>query len=151
MGVRNMSATKWPKSFGPNETDISETRGLVLKLIWVSRLKHSLDRYVWDAKPTENFHRNFWSWRSLKCVKSKFKNKILNGVSVISVQVRAEVSQSYQCQRWVSRLSHIGPNSDSSVSLISVSTVNHASHSYRSQLDRFGAVILGTPSIVLKH
>ena len=31
------------------------------------------------------------------------------------------MSQSYQCQRWVSRLIHIGPNSDSSVSLISVS------------------------------
>ena len=67
------------------------------------------------------------------------------GVSVISVQVRAELSQSYQCQRWVSRLSHIGPNSGSSVSIISVSTVNHASHSYRSRLDRFGAVINGIP------
>ena len=31
---------------------MSETQGLLLKLICVRRLKQSLDRYEWDAKPT---------------------------------------------------------------------------------------------------
>ena len=62
----------------------------------------------------------------------------------ISVQVWFKVSQSYQFQQWILRLTHIGPNSGSSVSIISISTVYHASHSYRSLLDRFGTIILGT-------
>ena len=38
---------------------------------------------------------------------------------------------------------YICASSGRGVSVISVSTVNHASYSYRSLLDRFGAIILG--------
>ena len=53
--------------------------------------------------------------------KIKMQEQIFLGVSVISVQVRAEVSQSYQGQRWSSCLTHISFSSKPRVSLISVS------------------------------
>ena len=44
-------------------------------------------------------------------------------------------------------LTHIYANSGSSVSIMPISAVNPASHSYRSQLGHFVVVILGTSYI----
>ena len=102
------------------ETDMSETLEPEFAVIRLRRLDPILHRYDWDAP--NFFDRYFWVCRSLKCVESKSKNKIFFG-----------------------RLSHITANSGSSVSIISVSAVHLASHSYRSHLAHFDAVILGIP------
>ena len=64
-----------------------------MRPIWVRLEVYCWDWYDWDALT------RVWDTSARK--KSKCKNKLFRGVSVISVQVRAEVSQSYQCQRWV--------------------------------------------------
>ena len=50
----------------------------------------------------------------------------------------------YKLQRILERLSHTCVSLGQDVSIISAPTVDRASHSYRSRLDRFGAVILDT-------
>ena len=119
----------WLRQTNPTETDTSETRGLPLGLIWLRHLEPDLHRYDWDGP--NFFHRYFKACRSLKCAELKSENKIfwapqsypwkfgsrylchmtVNGkldVSVISQQTLVSTSQSYQSQRYTSRLTHIG-------------------------------------------
>ena len=124
----------WVRQNVPNETDMSETRGLLLKLIWVRRLKQSCKThrwhwYDWDTstqtctdilRPPKKSSLFFILTQSQVC-KIKCKNKIFSGVSVISVQVWVEVSQSYRSQLCFKRLTHIRFSRKPLVSLITVS------------------------------
>ena len=116
-GVPNMSATKWPKwdlydwDVKPSvDTDMTETPRPELEQIWLRRpKKFSSLFFILTQSQLE----------TLKCVKSKCKNKF-----------------------FFERLSHICANSVRGVSVISVSTLGFASQSYRSHLGHFVALIL---------
>ena len=111
---------------------MSETRGLVLILIWLRHLNQSLDRYDWDTKFTvdtdmtetpqpklahiwlrrpKNFCFRFLILHTWDC--DTFKN---NDLKIFG------------------RLSHICASLGRGVSVISVSTVNFVSQSYRFKL-----------------
>ena len=118
----------------PNETDMSETRGLLLKLIWVRRLKQSCKTHRW--------HWYDWDTSTQTCTDILRPPK---KSSLFFILTQSQVCKiKMQEQNFFGRLSHICASSGRGVSVISVSTVGFASQSYRSQLDRFGVVILGT-------
>ena len=56
-GAPNITASIWHI-----ENDLSETRGLLLKLIWVRHLNQSLQWYDWDAKLTVDTNMTETSW-----------------------------------------------------------------------------------------
>jgi len=122
----------WLRQTDPIETDMSETRGLVLILIWLRHLNQSLDRYDWDTKFTVDTDMTETPQPKLAQIWLRrpkiFKSLFLN------------VSQSQVCrikkrkQKFFGRLSHICASLGWGVSVISVSTVNFVSQSYRSKL-----------------
>ena len=55
----------WLRQNDPKETDMSETRGLLLRLIWLRRLNQSLQWYDWDAKLTVHTNMTETPWSKL--------------------------------------------------------------------------------------
>ena len=100
-------------------SDMTETPSLPLTLIWLRRLDPILHRYDWDAQ--KKFVLAFRFFTLETATQSKIKIKKLG------------------------RLSHINVNGKLGVSVISLQNLVQSSHSYRSRLDWFGAVILGIP------
>ena len=133
----------WLRQTDPIETDMSETRVLVLILIWLRHLNQSLDRYDWDTKFTVDTDMTetprpklaqIWLRRP-KIFKSLFLN--VSQSQVCRIKKRKQkifwVSQSYLCKFGSRRLSHISVNCKLRVSVISVQTLVQVSQSYQYQ------------------
>ena len=121
----------WLRQTDPIETDMSETRGLVLILIWLRHLNQSLDRYDWDTKFTVDTDMTetprpklaqIWLRRP-KIFKSLFLN--VSQSQVCRIKKRKQkifwVSQSYLCKFGSRRLDYISLSGTFRVSHISVS------------------------------
>ena len=120
----------WVRQNDQNETDMSETRGLLLKLMWVRHLDPNLHRYDWDAQ--KNFSSLFLILTQSQVCKIKMQEQnffgrlshicasLGRGVAVISVSTLSFASQSYRSKLCLKRLTHISFSSKPQVSLISV-------------------------------
>ena len=111
---------------------MSETRGLLLRLIWLRHLNQSLHRYDWDTKLTIDTDMTETPWPKLAQIWLRRPKKFCSRLSIL---------HSYDCdtlqnndQKILGRLSHICASLGQGVSVISVSTVSFVSHSYHSKL-----------------
>ena len=116
----------------PNETDMSETRGVLLRLIWVRRLNQSLQWYDWDAKLTVDTNMTETPWPELAHIWLRRPKKFCFRFSIL---------HTWDCdthknndQKILGRLSHICASSGQGVSVILVSTVSLASQSYHCKI-----------------
>ena len=114
------------------ETYMSETRGLLLRLIWVRRLNQILQWYDWDAKLTVDTNMTETPWPNLAQIWLR-RPKIFWSLFL-------SVSQSQVCriekreQNFFGRLSHICATLGQGVSIILLSTVILAYQSYHCKL-----------------
>ena len=111
---------------------MSETRGLLLRLVWLRRLNQSLEWYEWDTKLTVDTDMTETPWPKLAQIWLRRPKKFCSRFSIL---------HSYDCdtlqnndQKFLGRLSHICASLGQGVSVISVSTVSFVSHSYHSKL-----------------
>ena len=121
----------WLRQTNPIETDMSETRGVLLRLTWVRRLNQILQWYDWDAKLTVDTNMTETPWPNLAQIWLR-RPKIFWSLFL-------SVSQSQVCriekrdQNLFGRLSHICARLDQGVSVKSLQTLVQASQSYQSQ------------------
>ena len=122
----------WLRQTNSIETDMNETRGLLLRLIWLRRLNQSLEWYEWDTKLTVDTDMTETPWPKLAQIwlrRLKFLSSLFLSVSQ-SQMCRIEK----QAKKIFGRLSHICASLGQGVSVISVSNVSLVSHSYHSKL-----------------
>ena len=98
---------------------MSKTRGLLMKLIWVRRKTHRWHWYDWDTSFPTCTDRTETPKKICSCL------LILHTLDCVRIKNNNE--------SFFGRLSHMCASSGRSVSVISVSTVSFASHSYRSK------------------
>ena len=122
----------WLRQNDLNETDMSETRGVLLRLIWVRRLNQISQWYDWDAKLTVDTDMTETPWPKLAQIWLR-RPKIF-------LSLFLSVSQSQVCkiekreQNFFGCLSHICARLGQGVSVILVSTVSLASQSYHCKI-----------------
>ena len=111
---------------------MSETWRLLLKLIWVRRLKQSLDRYDWDAKPTIDTDMTETPRPELAQIWLRRPKNFCSCILILHTWDCVRIKNDDEI--FFGRLSHICASSGRGVSVKSVSTVGFASQSYRSKL-----------------
>ena len=117
----------------PIETDISETLEPEFRGIWLRREAHRW--HDWDILT-----------QTCTDMTEKLKKNRTCILILHTWDSQVETAKGFKItMKFFGRLIHICASMSKGVSVISVSRVNRASYSYRSRLDRFGAVILSTP------